>query len=326
MDYIIIHEKTHSQQFHSIDNIISELYCTFFWFNPLIWIMKSKLKLIHEYLADENVIKNGIDEKSYQAGLLNQIAGYQLVNIGSNYFQSIKKRIIMMTNNKTSEFGKYKLISLFAMLLLSVTIVGFINGQTDNNASVAMELSKMNILYIGVENPLNIAVSGVDNSKLQVSIDNGEINGSNGEYIITVKEPGEAKITVSADGKELKVSKFRVKSIPVPGIENSISLFKEHSHKITKEKLLHWGSIEFMNKYCDYNLGFGINVIYYRMVIEQLNGDGILYIGHSKSFDDRQLELIKKLKKGEKIFFEHIMVASDMDDPKLIGYDYYEIE
>ena len=94
LDQIITHEKIHAFQYHSIDVLIIELFSSFFWFNPFVWKMRSNLKLIHEYLADEGALKTGIDKHSYQVTLINQVVGGQILNLASNFNRSIKKRTL----------------------------------------------------------------------------------------------------------------------------------------------------------------------------------------------------------------------------------------
>nr|MBA2498738.1 hypothetical protein [Chitinophagaceae bacterium] len=84
------------------------------------------------------------------------------------------------------------------------------------NASIA--LPKMNVLYIGVDNPVNIAASG-GAEQLQVSISGGggSISGSRGNYVARVNSiTDECRISVSVDGKLAGAQSFRVRTIPDP--------------------------------------------------------------------------------------------------------------
>lgn len=87
------------------------------------------------------------------------------------------------------------------------------------NASIALD--KMNVLYIGVDNPVSIAASGGGDDKVQASIAGG--GGSitkvgPGKYNVRVNSvTDDAKITVSVDGKVAGISQFRVRTIPPPG-------------------------------------------------------------------------------------------------------------
>lgn len=78
----------------------------------------------------------------------------------------------------------------------------------------AVMLDKMNVFYIGVDNPITIS-SGSGWDKTNVSITGGNISGSGSNRIVTVTSPGTASITVNADGKSSKFD-FRVKMIPDP--------------------------------------------------------------------------------------------------------------
>ncbi len=86
------------------------------------------------------------------------------------------------------------------------------------NASIALD--KMNVLYIGVDNPISVAASGGGDDKVQVSISGG--GGSlqkvaAGKYNVRVGSPTEdCIITVSVDGKVAGSSRFRVRNIPAP--------------------------------------------------------------------------------------------------------------
>ena len=84
------------------------------------------------------------------------------------------------------------------------------------NASIALD--KMNVLYVGVNNPVSIAASGGGDDKVQVAINGGggsiQRTGA-GKYIVRVNSvTDDCKISVSVDGKLAGVSQFRVRTIP----------------------------------------------------------------------------------------------------------------
>lgn len=80
----------------------------------------------------------------------------------------------------------------------------------------AVMLDKMNVFYIGVDNPVTIS-SGTGWDKTKVSMSGGTINGSGGpgKFNVRVSSPGKATITVNADGKASSYD-FRVKEVPSP--------------------------------------------------------------------------------------------------------------
>ncbi len=83
-------------------------------------------------------------------------------------------------------------------------------------AGVAVSPNKMNVLYIGVENPLTIT-AGVGSEKISASFSGGEIKRAGGsQWIAIPKTPGEHNVNVIIEGKSTPV-KFRVKRLPDPG-------------------------------------------------------------------------------------------------------------
>ncbi|MBD1367433.1 gliding motility protein GldM [Mucilaginibacter sp. ZT4R22] len=97
------------------------------------------------------------------------------------------------------------------------------NPQTYQVArpSAVVSPDKMNVLYIGVPNPISISAPGIPKEKLRVSISGGSVSGSNGHYTATVSSAGQATVSVSGEtspGKTqvLGSTLFRVKRIPDP--------------------------------------------------------------------------------------------------------------
>jgi gliding motility-associated protein GldM len=86
--------------------------------------------------------------------------------------------------------------------------------------SAVVSPDKMNVLYIGVPNPISVSAPGIPKENLKVSITGGSLSGSNGKYSVNVTSRGEATVNVSAtvSGKTQLLSStlFRVKPIPKP--------------------------------------------------------------------------------------------------------------
>ncbi|NND31591.1 MAG: hypothetical protein HKN76_03300 [Saprospiraceae bacterium] len=82
--------------------------------------------------------------------------------------------------------------------------------------SATVSADKMNVFYIGVDNPISVAVAGASSNQVKVSGSGVTVKGNNGKYIVTAKKPtNDAKISVSAPGIN-KSFDFRVKRIPDP--------------------------------------------------------------------------------------------------------------
>ncbi len=82
--------------------------------------------------------------------------------------------------------------------------------------SVAVSLDKMNVFYIGVDNPISVSAAGVSSNDVKVSASGVSVkpNGG-GKFTVTATTPGEATLTVSGGGASQTFS-YRVKRIPDP--------------------------------------------------------------------------------------------------------------
>jgi GldM C-terminal domain len=99
------------------------------------------------------------------------------------------------------------LFSLSLILLFSLKFYA-------QHAVVALE--KMNVLYMGVNNPVSVAMEGIDDSKLKVSIDNGRITkNADGGFTVNTTRTGLAIVTIEWQGGKAE-KKFRVKPLPDP--------------------------------------------------------------------------------------------------------------
>ncbi|MBD0830868.1 M56 family metallopeptidase [Aestuariibaculum sediminum] len=121
---VIIHEQTHAKQKHSIDILFIEILQIAFWFNPLVYIIKKAIKLNHEFLADQAVIKHGSSLSTYQNTLLafSSNASYSTLANAINY-SLIKKRFTVM-NTKTSKKTIW-LKNLLIFPILAILIFSF---------------------------------------------------------------------------------------------------------------------------------------------------------------------------------------------------------
>jgi len=94
--------------------------------------------------------------------------------------------------------------------------------------SAVVSPDKMNVLYIGVDNPLSVSAPGIPLEDLHVSISGsgGALTGSKGHYEARVATIGDAKVSITAEMTQpgstvksnvnLSSQVFRVKRIPDP--------------------------------------------------------------------------------------------------------------
>ncbi len=114
---ILTHEQAHVRRGHSVDLLLASLLTVLQWFNPLVWICRSELKLLHEYEADDFVLKQGIDATQYQLLLVKKAVGEKrfLLANGFNHAQ-LKNRITMMQTTTKAAWKKLFLLLLLPLL------------------------------------------------------------------------------------------------------------------------------------------------------------------------------------------------------------------
>jgi len=88
--------------------------------------------------------------------------------------------------------------------------------------SLTVSADKMNVVYLGLENPISVSVPGIPNERLTVSASNAVLKSSgNGKFIMDVKNGPNVDVTVWAamengEKRNMGVMTFRVKRIPKP--------------------------------------------------------------------------------------------------------------
>ena len=106
---VMVHEEAHLRKHHSWDLMLFSLVCILHWFNPLVWITKKELKQLHEYEADREVIRQGVDATEYQLLLVKKAVGPKLYSMANSFNQDkLKNRIFMMHQEKTNSWGRLK--------------------------------------------------------------------------------------------------------------------------------------------------------------------------------------------------------------------------
>jgi hypothetical protein len=123
LENIIEHEKVHSDQNHTVDVLISRVFCVLFWFNPIIWLYKKAILQNLEFIADSEAAKKISDKKAYQYTLLKITTHEGCVAITNHFYQSlIKKRIVMLNKNQSKKRNYWKYYAIIPALVAFVLL------------------------------------------------------------------------------------------------------------------------------------------------------------------------------------------------------------
>lgn len=116
---IIAHECIHIRKKHTWDLYLIQLLLVFHWFNPAVWLLRRELQDIHEYEADEGVIKQGIDATKYQLLLVKKAVGSRVESIANSFNHSkLKNRITMMLKEKSNRWARLKILLFLPLAVL----------------------------------------------------------------------------------------------------------------------------------------------------------------------------------------------------------------
>lgn len=147
---ILLHEKTHVQELHSVDILLAQVVIILCWFNPFAWLTRSEMRMNHEYLADRRVVLSGNDKKGYQYHLLGlEHTSLAAANLYNNFsVLPLKNRIKMLNRKRTKNIMRSKYLMFFPMIALLMLFGNCINkaatgqsqaGEVKDSAAVTTQ-------------------------------------------------------------------------------------------------------------------------------------------------------------------------------------------
>ncbi len=220
--YILTHEQEHIRLGHTYDLLLLQGMKTLMWFNPFIWFLSRDLKAVHEYEADQAVINQGIDAKSYQQLLVMKVVGNRLQPFTNNLNHgSLKKRIVMMYQKPSNRWLMLK--ALCAIPVAALTINTFATPiETDPVEDMVKTLETTNVPTINeVKETLpspKTAEEASEEKPFAITTDSNNIDDNpliliNGHE---VKIPADIK-TIDGEtlGKMLHINKEDIASVTV---------------------------------------------------------------------------------------------------------------
>ncbi len=204
MENILAHEHVHVRQRHTLDHLLAQGLAVFQWFNPFAWQIRNALKTTHEYIADKVVLDQGFRLFDYQSLLLRQVITYHSVELVNNFnLKPIKKRIAMMTKNRSGIPAKLKALFIipFALLVFVLFAEFIITSPDKTKRTLRSELKASKIsqeltgLWMGNSKESFLNLVSFDSEKMYVL----ESSGTTREYYYQA-EKGQLRLAHSPEG------------------------------------------------------------------------------------------------------------------------------
>lgn len=163
LEKICFHESIHAMQYHTLDILFVELISILLWFNPVIKMFKKHLLEVHEYLADQKIIKSTNMKKSYSLLLL-KLSSEENPPILSSAFSAkqISRRIKMI--GRTRSLARHRLSFLMLLPAAAFLLISFssvenkysnISESIDNQTVAASSIQEMKVgVIIWTDNTL----------------------------------------------------------------------------------------------------------------------------------------------------------------------------
>ncbi len=119
---ILSHELAHIRLRHSWDVMAVDLALCLWWFNPAMWLLRRELQSLHEYQADDAVLRDGVDAKTYQMLLIKRAVGSRLHSVANCLNHSnLKNRITMMCKKTSSRWAATKALLVVPMVAVALS-------------------------------------------------------------------------------------------------------------------------------------------------------------------------------------------------------------
>ncbi len=305
---------------------------------PLVAVLTMLTKLKTDVINSEseviNYLHGQVDAKSYKFTDLNAIIkpdkSYLLsgekyraeIFVGASD-TTLKPQIILSGGKKIERFedgkgiyevtaGGYGMHSLKGVIVVnkpgSITekdTFAFNEEYQVAAPSVSVSPTKMNVFYIGVDNPVEITAAGTPANKVSASMTSGTIRKNGGsKYTVKVSRVGKTKVNVSANGKHLGTKEFRVKSLPSP--ITTIGRAGTDYYKggrIPKSTLLALSGINATMENFDFALNYRITEF---TVVCTIGGFDKVAKSTSRKFTPKQKSIIRQAKKKTRVILERV--------------------
>ena len=161
---IVLHEKAHILYHHSLDIILLTLVEAIQWWNPFAYLLGIYLRDVHEYEADDYVLREGISAHSYSQLIIKKAVGASTYTFANNFNHSLtKKRISMMLKTNPHRSRRSRVLYLLPMIALALS--AFATSEFSKASSViedAVQKDKEVVVEMHINSKSEITCCSVD--------------------------------------------------------------------------------------------------------------------------------------------------------------------
>lgn len=141
---ILLHETGHIRALHSWDLLLLSAVQILQWWNPLAYVLGMSLRDVHEYEADDNVLRHGVSAREYQLLLIKKAVGASSYTFANNFNHNLTlKRIIMMQKSKSSVWMRSKVLYIIPMAGLALSAFATSDPTSSSGSSIANDGDKV---------------------------------------------------------------------------------------------------------------------------------------------------------------------------------------
>lgn len=135
-DVAVCHEMAHVRCLHCIDLVVVGA-CALV--NPVAWLLLRELKALHEYEADDHVLRSGrLEAKTYQTLLIKKTVGAEAYALASCLNFNLKNRIIMMKKEQTNGWRKAWLLAVIPVAGVALAVFAKPASEADKSVDICL--------------------------------------------------------------------------------------------------------------------------------------------------------------------------------------------
>jgi len=178
-------------------------------------------------------------------------------------------------------------------------MIPFIVDAQGTSQDPVVAATNMNVLYLGISNPVEVAVPGVLSDNVTVTVSNGSIKKVSNGWEVVPANAGESVLTISVNGKKVADKTFRVKTIPMP-----VAVFAgKNGGSVSKTEVMEVETLE--AKLLDFAWDINFKISSFSFLLSDESGDRMEFAKDNR-ITEKMKSLLANLQRGQTIAFKDI--------------------